>query len=582
MHSWNKSHIRQALGKEKADLVLRNCRLVNVLSGEIEEGVDIAVCDREIVGIGPGYEAEREIDVAGRYVYPGLIDAHIHLESTKLRASEAGRLMAQHGTAAVITDPHEIGNVAALDGIGWQMDSCANNGYIHVWFVAPSCVPALPDAAIESAPSCLDPAKLRMIAESPCIVGLGELMNVPGILLEDPLVLEKIADFRRRKLVVDGHAPMLSGHALNACIYAGVQSDHESTSLPEAREKLRRGMYLMIREGSSERNLDALLPLVTEKNASRIMFASDDLDPSDLQERGHIDHLLRRAVTQGLDPICALQMATLTPAIYFGLQDRLGAIFPGALADLVISPDLQEFRPDLVLHEGKIVFENGKIQDIPTIPGFPLHPTMNVRLPSIESLRVPAIPNRPIRLIELVPGQILTREVQECPKIGDGAILCDPERDIAKVCVFERHRGSGAFGLGFVRGLGIQRGAIGSSVGHDSHNLIVVGMTDADILHCAQMIRDMGGGQAAVFGESSEKLPLPIAGLISDDTAENVIAAERSLDAFCTNFLGISLHRPMAALSFMALPVIPELRITDQGLFSIAPGGYPQKVSIFL
>ena len=580
MKTWNRPYRNEANAQAPADLLITHCRLVNVLSGEIEEDTDIAICGSQIVGVGHGYHAQRTIDAAGRYVYPGLIDAHIHLESTKLTIPQACRLMARFGTSAVITDPHEIGNVAALDGLAYQMDSAADNGYINVFFVAPSCVPTLTDMSIESAPSALDPDKLRMIAEHEDVVGLGEVMNVPGILMGIPEVIEKIEDYRSRGLVVDGHAPLVSGPALNACIYMGVQSDHESTHLEEAREKLRRGMFVMIREGSSEKNLDELISLVNPHNARRLMFASDDLDPTDMIGRGHINHLVKRAVAAGVDPICALQMATLNPATYFGIGDRLGAIFAGAQADIVIAPDLVEFSPDIVIHEGRVVFD-GNLLPAGSPKNIHLRPTMNVRLPALAELAVTGEPGRDARVIDLVPGQILTRQSFIAPLIADGLMLADPSRDIAKVCVFERHRGSGSFGIAFVRGFGIQKGAIGSSVGHDSHNMVVVGTNDADMMRCAEIIRDMGGGQAAVLGRESRTLPLPVAGLMSDKPAEQVIEDEVRLDEFCAKILGVTLSRPMAALSFMALPVIPELRITDQGLFHIAPGGYPQKVGIF-
>ncbi|MBQ9244043.1 MAG: adenine deaminase [Proteobacteria bacterium] len=576
----NRPFREEACARKKAGLILKNCRLVNVLSGEIENGADIAICGSQIVGIGPGYEAEQTIDVASRYVYPGFIDAHIHLESTKLTVPEAARMMAKCGTAAVITDPHEIGNVAGLNGVAYQMDSAADNGFIDVFFVLPSCVPTLADASIETAPSTLDAQKLRMAAQHSTVVGLGELMNVPGILFGDPEVLQKLDDFRSLGLVLDGHAPMLGGPALNACIYMGIQSDHESTALAEAREKLRRGMHIMIREGSSEKNLDSLLPLINSHNTTRLMFASDDLDPTDLEARGHINHLVRRAVASGIDPITAIQMATLSPATYFNLRN-LGAIAPGFDASLVIAPDLVSFNPDMVLHSGSIVFENGRLAQRPARkPHLP--PTMNCRIPARDALRIPATANADIRIIELVPGQILTRETHEPACIQDGQAIADPARDIAKACVLERHHGTGAFALGFVRGFGLKRGAIGSSVGHDSHNLVIVGTNDEDMRACAELICGMGGGQAAVLGNDSASLPLPVAGLMSDAPARDVIDAEKALDAFCAQRLGITHPRPMAALCFMSLPVIPELRLTDQGLFHIAPGGYPQKVPVLV
>ena len=576
-----KAYRAQAAGKIPADLVLNHCRLVNVLSGEIEEDVTIAICGDEIVGIGADYVGKETVDVGGKYVYPALVDAHIHLESTKLTITEAARLMSRNGTGTVITDPHEIANVCGLDGIAYQMDAASDNGRINVFFTVPSCVPALPDPNVETFGALLGPSKLRIFHDHPWVVALGEMMNVPGILMEDDKVIRKIESFMETGKTIDGHAPMLGGQTLNAYIYAGIDSDHESTTCAEAIEKVRRGMDIMIREGSSERNLDAVLPAVNDGNASRFMFASDDLDPSDLMRRGHINHLVARAVKAGLSPIRALQMATIHPARHFHLYPRLGAIRPGARADLVIAEDLVDFVPNDVMHGGVFVFRDGR--EMPAgrcVPRY-LRPAMNVRLPEVEALAVAAKEGHRIHLIDMVPGQILTQEAVETPTVVDHYVVPDAEKGIAKVCVFERHHASSAFGMGFVRGFGMKCGAMGSSVGHDSHNIVVVGMNDDDILRCAKLIRDNNGGQAAVLGEMREVLPLPIAGLMSPETAENVVFTEHRLDAFCAEKLGVTLERPMAALSFMSLPVIPNIRITDQGLFRVAPGAYPLKISLF-
>jgi adenine deaminase len=381
--------------------------------------------------------------------------------------------------------------------------------------------------------------------------------------------------------VIDGHAPGLSDAALNAYIYLGVNSDHESTELREAREKLRRGMHVMIREGSSEKNLDALLPLVNEHNVGRLMFASDDLDPTDLVERGHINHLVQRSVASGIPPIRAIQMATLSPATYFGINTSVGAIFPGALADLVIAPDLKNFLPDMVIHHGRVVYHDGKTLPSGRSTSRFLKPSIDVKLPSVAELAVPSVSGQMARAISLIPGQILTNEIFFKPKTKDGFAVPSTSQNIAKICVFERHRGTGAYGVGFVHGFGMKHGAMGSSVAHDSHNILVVGMTDEDIIRCAQAIRNMDGGQAAVCGDMIERLPLPIAGLMSDACIDIVVTQERRLEQFCNENLGVSFPKPLSALSFLALPVIPTLRITDQGLFRIAPGGYPERVSIF-
>ncbi len=578
-----KSNREAAAGTKPADVVLKHCRLVNVLSGEIEENVDIAIAGHEIVGVGRDYAGAHEVDVAGRYVYPGLIDAHIHLESTKLTVLEAGRLMARFGTAAVVTDPHEIANVAGLDGVFFQMDTARDCGFIDVFFTLPSCVPTMNDASIETCASKLGPDKLRMLLGDKRVVGLGELMNVPGILSGDEVVEQKLSDFRDHG-VLDGHAPMVGGKQLNACIYMGIQSDHESTSLDEAREKLRRGMFLMIREGSSEHNLDDLLPVVNSRNSGRVMFASDDLDPSDMMRRGHINHLVKRAVAKGVDPIVALQMATINPANYFGLSRKLGAIFPGADANIVVSRDLENFEPDFVIHRGQVVYKNGQTLNVNRAGTHYLRPTMQCVLPAVGALQIRMEVPKQAHLIDLVPGQIVTRASKFIPKQQNGCAVADPAQDIAKVCVFDRHMGSGGFGKGFVRGFGIKYGAIGSSVGHDSHNLIIVGVSDAAMLRCAHAICEMGGGQAAVLGDENGeivRLPLPIAGLMSRDAYEDVIAQEQRLEDFCRQTLGVTLPRPFAAMSFMALPVIPAIRITDKGLIIVDPGAYPRKVGIF-
>lgn len=576
--------IDYATGAKRASYLLKNVRLVNVLSGEIENQVDIAIAEGLIVGVGRSYGAEEVIDCKGQYAYPGFIDAHIHLESSKLMIGEVGRIMAQNGTSAVITDPHEIANVAGLEGVKFQMACARRTPFIDVFFTSPSCVPTLNDAKVETSPSSLRALELRALCEEEEVVGLGEMMNVTGVLHSDADVLDKIEAYYRAKLAVDGHAPMLTGAMLNAYIYRGIRSDHESTSLSEAREKLRRGMVIMIREGSSERNLDALLPLIDAhgRNLSRLMFASDDLDPIDLFERGHINYLVKRAVEKGIDPVAAIQMATLSPAQYFGLDNEMGAIRAGLWANIVVSPDLKSFVPSMVFHRGVRIVDRGKSVVCKSMREHPsLKSSMHVVLPEIEALRVKAVEHAKLRVIQMVPHQIVTQETHETPRIVDGYVEADSSKDVAKVCVFDRHLGTGHFAVGFVRGFGMARGAMGSSVAHDSHPLIVVGTRDEDILRCAEIIRDMGGGQAGVWGEKSERLPLPIAGLMSDGQAENVCRQEKRLNAFCQTTLGVTLERPFAAMSFMALPVIPQLRITDRGVFKIEAGGYPERIDLW-
>ncbi len=574
-------HREQALGQQPADVLLTNCRLVNVLSGRIEEKSAIAIAGEEIVGIGPHYQGREVIDCGGDYIYPGLIDAHIHLESSKLTIPECARAMVRHGTTAVITDPHEIANVASIEGVSFQLDTASDNERMSVFFTVPSCVPAIPDPNLETFASYMGPTKLRAFFNNPWFVVLGEMMNMPGAIYGDRKVLAKLADSRDRGLPIDGHAPMLSGRELNTYIYLGIRSDHESTSLAEAQEKIDRGMTIMIREGSTESNLRTLLPLVTGLNSARVVFASDDLDPIDLAERGHIDHILRIAVAEGLHPIRALQMATINVANTFRLNN-IGAIYPGAKADLVVAPDLETFTPRSVMRHGRFVWRDGA--EVPMgrkVDRF-LRSTMNADLPAVEALRVAGSPGATLRVIGAVANQIITEELHVPAVVSDGWVQAQPEADVAKIVVFERHRNSGGFGVAYIKGLGIRRGAIGSSVAHDSHNIVVAGVDDADILRCAQRIRDLCGGQVACAGDAWAELPLPIAGLMSDQPFETVVAQEQALFRFCQEVNGTPLTRALSTLSFMALPVIPTLRVTDKGLIRILPGAYPERVGLWV
>ncbi len=572
-------HREAALGAQPADLVLANARLVNVLSGRIEEGVSIAIAGSRVVGVGDYRGAER-IDLGGRYVYPGLMDAHIHLESSKLTVPEVARAMSRHGTTAVVADPHEIANVASIEGVSYLLDTAAHNERMSVYFGIPSCVPAIPDPELETFASYLGPTKLRTFFNNPWFVALGEMMNMPGAIYGDPKVLEKLREFQQRGLRADGHAPMLEGKALNAYVYLGIGSDHESTSAAEAQEKLDRGMYVMMREGSTESNLRSLLPIINDLNSHRLLLASDDLDPIDLAERGHMDHMLRLLVQHGVHPIRALQMATINVADYFGLRN-VGAIFPGARADLVIAADLERFEPSAVMRGGRFVVRDGAEQPVGREKVRYLRSTMNAALPPLEALALRSESERRVRCIEALEAQIITEEGVGEPIWRDGVALPNPEQDLAKICVFERHRNSGGFGVGFVRGLGLRKGAVGSSVAHDSHNIIVAGTNDADILQVARRIEQLGGGQVAMAGSESRAIPLPVAGLMSELSFEEVVAQERALHAFCSDALGSTLKRLPSALSFMSLPVIPKLKITDRGLVRIDPSQYPQRVSVW-
>ncbi len=548
--------IRVARGLEPADLVLAGGRHLNVFSGEILEG-DVAVADGTIAGID-SYPAKagRRIDLKGDILLPGFIDAHIHLESTLLSVPEFARAAVPRGTTTVLTDPHEIVNVMGLAGLDYMLAS-SRGLPLDVYFMASSCVPA---TRFETAGGRVAAAGIRKALRRPRVLGVAEMMDVPGVLAGDPEVLRKIRAGRGRR--IDGHAPLVSGKDLSAYVAAGIRSDHECTRIEEAREKLRLGMTIMMREGTTERNVAALAPLVTPETASRFLLVSDDKHVDDLLDHGHMDENLRRAVAAGIDPVSAVRMATINPALYMGLSDR-GAVAPGYAADLAVVSDLETFRVRAVYKGGRLVAANGRPAWRKIRPLLPARRAMRVADFSIDRLRVPVRPGR-IRVIEIVPGQILTRSVTE-----DADAAADPGKDIAKIAVVERHKASGRIGLGFVRGFGLRAGAIASTVAHDSHNLIVAGTNDRDMAACVRHLVRTGGGLCAAHdGRIAAALPLPIAGLMSDREAE-VVAGRLTLVKAAATILGSSLPDPFMHLSFLALPVVPELRLTDRGLVDV-------------
>ncbi len=548
--------LRVALGEEPADLVLRHARVVNVASGEIEEA-DVAIVYGRIAGVGDYPAGEREIDLAGAYLAPSFIDGHVHVESSLLWIDQFARAVVPHGTGAVVTDPHEIANVVGLPGIRALAEASAALP-LGVFFTIPSCVPASP---FESAGAVMDAAAIREGLALPNAVALGEMMNFPGVLAGDTEIYEKLSLPARRR---DGHAPGLRGHRLNAYIASGMGSDHESTRLEEAREKLRRGLRIMIREGSTEHNLLELLPLVTDATYPQCCFASDDRDCATLLHDGHVDAILRKAIAAGLEPIRAIRLATLNTAEYWGL-DGYGLVAPGYWANLVVFERLDDIRPSLVLFRGEVVAEDGKAlftveRAIPawlldTVHIAPIEPTQ---------LRIPATAR--MVAVEAIPGQIVTRAIEVEPTVRDGEVKADPDRDLLKLVVVERHRATGQVGVGLVRGFGLKRGAIGSSIAHDAHNIVVVGVDDADILRTIETIAAMRGGLAAVVaGEVRAQLALPVAGILSPEPLE-VVAAQYEAVEQVARELGSTVPAPFALLSFMALSVIPEARVTDRGL----------------
>lgn len=553
--------IQASKGELTVDLVVKNARVVNVFTSEIEH-TDIAIYNHLIVGIGNYPNSKKMLDAQGMYLVPGLIDAHTHIESSLLSPAEYTKVVVPHGTAAVITDPHETANVKGLIAIDYLLESTQHLP-IKVYFTTPSCVPATP---FETAGARFTSHEVREIIKKERVVALGEVMNYPGVLSGDSEALAIIlaAGIRR----IDGHAPGVSGNLLNAYLMADIQADHESTILEEAREKLRKGMYVMIREGSSERNLEALLPLVTAKTIHRCMLVSDDKDCVDLYYHGHLDNTIRKAVSLGLDPLMAIRMVTLNPAEFFRLK-RHGAIAPGYYADFLCVDDLESFSIRQVYSKGKLVAEHGKpLFEPKIIENDAMFHSMNVGGISEEQFCVKtSLQEFPV--IELVPGNIITKKQRIPIHPINGCVWADVAHDLLLIASVERHRQTGNIGVGLVTGFGLQRGALASSVAHDSHNIIVVGTNPRDMYTAVRHLEALQGGLVVVNdGQVLADLPLPIGGLLSTLPAPEVIQKKRILDE-AAHHLGVTVEHPFMQLSFLALPVIPEIRVTDRGVFDV-------------
>ncbi len=552
-----------ARGDQPADLLLCNGRLVNVLSGEIENA-DVALYGGRIAGIGAGYSAVERVDLQGAFVAPGLIDAHVHIESSLCLPAQFAAAVVPRGVTTVVADPHEIANVAGVDGVRF-MAECSRDIALQVVLMAPSAVPA---THMETSGATLSAEALAVLLEEGTVHGLAELMNFPGTVHGDPDVLAKIAAFRGQP--VDGHAPALSGQALNAYAAAGADSDHECATVAEAAEKLARGFYILIREATNAHNLHALLPLVNERNNRRICFCTDDRIPGDLLTQGSIDYMLREAIAFGIEPVTAFRMATLNSAERFGLHDR-GAVSPGRRADLVVFEDLLAPSPTQVYAGGKLVAKCGRVladahlgpAPVPTA----LSSSVNVAWDAFD-LRIPAA-RAHVRVIGSLKDQLLTEERILEARIEDGQAVADPARDILKMVVVDRHTASGSMGLGFIQGFGLRRGAIAGTVAHDHHNLVVIGADDKSMTTAARTVAEMGGGLAVAEGSDAlATLPLPVAGLMSDRPLGEVRTHYDSLLDAAHEF-GSSFHDPFMAMSFMALEVIPKLKLTDQGLVDV-------------
>ena len=554
--------INVARGLEKADLVIKNANIVNVLSEEIHKG-DIAICDGVIAGIGENYSGEKEIDINGAYVTPSFIDGHVHLESTMMLPKEFAKTVLPAGTTTVIIDPHEISNVLGLHGISF-MHEAVKDLPMNVYTMLPSCVPATP---FETSGFDLNSYDLSLLIDKPWVLGIAEMMNFPGVLNLDKNVMAKLELAKSRGKRIDGHAPYLSGKDLCGYIASGVKSDHECTTPEEAIEKLRLGVYVMIREGTAAKDLDALIPVLKTSNTRKCIFVTDDRHPADLKE--HINGMVRRVVEAGVDPIKAVQVASLNTAEYFGLKD-LGAIAPGYKADLLVLPDLKTFKPDIVLKDGQVVAQDGKLAvEIPENDAIATRNSVNVRWITMDDFKIQTEGDgvKKVRALEVIPHQLITKSVMSDVKVVDGNAISNVETDTLKICVIERHRATGNIGKGFVKGFNLKCGAIASTVAHDSHNMIVIGTNDFDMYTAAvALIKCQGGKVVVKDGEIISQLPLPIAGLMSDKAFDFVVEKCDELNK-AAHSIGCKLEDPFMTMGFLSLPVIPELKITDKGVF---------------
>jgi adenine deaminase len=548
-----------ARGDEPADLVLSGGRVLDVFTGDAIEA-DVAICGDRIAGVG-SYRGREVVELDGAWVLPGLIDAHVHVESSMVPPAEMARAVVPRGTTSIVADPHEIANVLGVEGVRWMLDDALGAPFEMV-VMAPSCVPA---SHLATSGAALGVAELSWLAADPRVRGLAEVMSFPSVVAGDAEVLAKLDVFAGRP--IDGHAPGLSGAALAAYAAAGPRSDHECTTVEEAREKLRAGLVVFLRQATNAQNLRDLLPLVDAQTERRLCLCTDDRQPADLLDEGHMDALVRMAIDGGVDPLTAIRTVTLNPTEHFGLLDR-GAVAPGRRADLLACRDLRDLRPHLVWHGGRLVARGGElVGDAAPRVRPPLPPSVRVDWERVDfSLRAEG---RRARVLGLIADQLVTRHLVEEVTVRDGIAVADPGRDLLRMAVVERHLGSGRVGQGFVRGLGLGRGAIASTVAHDHHNLVVAGADEVSMATAARRAAALGGGLVAAMGEEVlAEVPLPYAGLMSDRPIEEV---RRELDGAiaAAHALGSPLRDPFMALSFAALEVIPSLKLTDRGLVDV-------------
>lgn len=551
--------IKIARGEEKADLVIKNANLVNVFNDEIKIK-DIAIYQGKIAGIGTGYQGAEELDVKGAYVTPAFIDGHVHIESSMCLPKEFAKAVVPEGTVTVVTDPHEISNVFGLHGISFMKEACKNIP-LQVYTMLPSCVPA---TSYETSGFDLASYDLSLLMDDPSVLGVAEMMNFPSVLNCDKEVMAKLKLGQAKHKKIDGHAPGLCGKDLCAYIAAGVMSDHECTTAEEAKEKLELGMHIMIREGSAAKDLDPLIPILKGKNTSRCIFVTDDRHPTDL--KGHINDMVRKAVEKGVDPVTAIKAASFNTAEYFGLTD-IGAIAPGYTANMLVFDNLTDFKPKFVFKNGEIVAKNGKLTvdvehaEIPQLRG-----SINVKWIEPNDFKIPAKSDT-VRVIEIIPKTLLTKSITAKTKIVDGYAESDTDNDVLKIMVFERHKATGNIGKGFVNGFGLKSGAIASTVAHDSHNMIVVGTNDKDMeIAAIELVKSQGGKVVVKDGKVLAELPLPIAGLMSDLPLEEVIQKCEEIQKAAKE-IGCVLDDPFMTMAFLSLSVIPDLKITDKGVF---------------